>query len=322
MIPTTAYAPYGSAMVAPVGEVDKVNAFGQVVERDFYGGVPQFAAPAPQFAAPAVYPATTFAQPAYNPYAQTVVGGVAEIDRVNAFGQVVERDFVGAAPRFAAPTVLPTTAAPMAPYSYAPTAMVGGFGEIDKVNAFGQVVERDFIGGVPRAMPAFPATTAYAAPATTAYAAPATTVMSGSYAPPVAPFVSSSYAPPVAAPVFSGSYASPVAYPPVFSGSYAPPVVGGVAEIDRVNAFGQVVERDFVGGVPRYGAPAPYIPTTVAQPAYRPYAPAVVGAVGEVDRVNAFGQVVERDFYGGVPSVYGGVAAPGFVGGAPMATVL
>merc|ERR1712118_409619 len=91
-------------------------------------------------------------------------------------------------------------------------------------------------------------------------------------------------------------------------------VVGGVGEIDKVNAFGQMVERDFVGGVPRVvgGIPSVY-PTTSLAPTTVVGAPTyatpttVLGGVGEIDRVNAFGQVVERDFVGGVPRVIGGV---------------
>merc|ERR1719272_351442 len=59
-----------------------------------------------------------------------------------------------------------------------------------------------------------------------------------------------------------------------------------VTEIDQVNAFGQVVERDFV--VRGAG-----------------------GAVTEIDKCNAFGQVVERDFVvGGARAVSGGIGAP------------
>merc|ERR1719247_176277 len=81
-----------------------------------------------------------------------VVGGFGEIDRVNAFGQVVERDFVGGVPTIAAPAVMPTYGAP----TMVAPGVVGGFGEIDRVNAFGQVVERDFVGGVPRMVSGFP----------------------------------------------------------------------------------------------------------------------------------------------------------------------
>jgi len=58
-------------MPAPMVEVDKVNAFGQVIERDFIGG-------------------GTMVAPR--------IGGMTEIDKVNAFGQVVERDFISNAP--------------------------------------------------------------------------------------------------------------------------------------------------------------------------------------------------------------------------------
>merc|ERR1711985_141974 len=104
-------------------------------------------------------------------------------------------------------------------------------------------VERDFVGGVPRVVGGIPSVTY--APTT---ALPPTTVVSGSYAPPyTTPVVSGSYVPPYTTPVVSGSY------------------VGGVGEIDKVNAFGQVVERDFVGGVPRVVGGIPsvtYAPTT------------------------------------------------------------
>merc|ERR1711990_873804 len=110
----------------------------------------------------------------------------------------------------------------------------------------------------------------------------------------------------------------------------APTMYGGVGEIDRVNAFGQVVERDFVGGMGTRVLGAPAAPQVVAAPAVQPattvmgpygpqmvsgsyappYASAMLGGVGEVDRVNAFGQVVERDFYGGVPGVVGAPMAP------------
>merc|ERR1719191_1346172 len=113
--------------VGGIGEIDKVNAFGQVVERDFVGGIPRVLggatyAPPATLAAPAttVYGGPSYAAPMY--------GGIGEIDKVNAFGQVVERDFIGGVPRVVAPTVVSG--------SYAPPVT-----EIDKVNAFGQVVE-------------------------------------------------------------------------------------------------------------------------------------------------------------------------------------
>merc|ERR1712232_536390 len=99
--------------------------------------VTTMAAPTYTTAAPAV---TTMAAP-------TVMGGygMTEIDKVNAFGQVVERDFVGAAPTYAAaPTVMAaptyTTAPAMTTMAAAPRVT-----EVDIVNACGQVVERDFI---------------------------------------------------------------------------------------------------------------------------------------------------------------------------------
>jgi predicted small integral membrane protein len=70
-------------------------------------------------------------------------GGVVEVDQVDAFGRVVERDFYGSAPIF--PGTAAYTAAPVA-YATAPAMAY-----------------------------AAPATTAYAAPAAMAYAAPATT---------------------------------------------------------------------------------------------------------------------------------------------------
>merc|ERR1719174_2088372 len=135
-----------------------------------------------------------------------VYGGVQEIDRVNAFGQVVERDFIGGAPRVVGGFP-----------SYAPATVVGGVQEIDRVNAFGQVVERDFVGGrmvstgVPTYAPttiAAPTTVAYSTPSYAPYAAP--TVVSGSYLPPYAPTTvacsTPSYAPYAAPTVVSGSY--------------------------------------------------------------------------------------------------------------------
>jgi hypothetical protein len=77
-------------------------------------------------------------------------GGVVEVDQVDAFGRVVERDFYGSAPIF--PGTAAYTAAPVA-YATAPAQPV--------------------TYAAPAAMAyAAPATMAYAAPATTAYAAP------------------------------------------------------------------------------------------------------------------------------------------------------
>merc|ERR1711865_481000 len=84
-------------------------------------------------------PQITYAAPITQTYAAPAV----EVDQVNAFGQVVERDFVGGAV-MAAPQV--TYGAPMMQTYAAPVAAV----EIDKVNAFGQVVERDFVGAAPQ----------------------------------------------------------------------------------------------------------------------------------------------------------------------------
>lgn len=95
---------------ASVTEVDKVNAFGQVVERDFVSRS----------------------------------GGVTEIDRANASGQVFERDFIlgGNMPLATiAPQVPMRTISPQVTQSFRPV----GVTEVDKVNAFGQVVERDFV---------------------------------------------------------------------------------------------------------------------------------------------------------------------------------
>jgi len=273
-------------MFPTVGEIDKVNAFGQVVERDFVGGVPPVYGGLPaSTVVGGTYPPTIVGGlptstvvggvpptvyggvPAY-PGTTSVVGGFGEIDKVNAFGQVVERDFIGGSrvlggfPTVAglpATTAVPTTAAyaglpgttVMAPPMTTPTVnafgqVVGGVGEIDKVNAFGQVVERDFIGGSRVLAPGFPATsvvggvapastvvappyttpytTPYAAPYTAPYVAPGyapTTVVSGSYAPPVVA-AAPAMAPPTT--VVSGSYAPPVVGAPFVSGSYAPPV--------------------------------------------------------------------------------------------------
>merc|ERR1719223_2235785 len=102
--------------------------------------------------------------------------------------------------------------------------------------------------------------------------------------------------------------------------------MSGVAEVDKVNAFGRVVERDFVGGgvqrilsstsmqsrsvtplrtvaAPTYAAPTYAAPTTVvAAPTYAPSY--------EFDKVNAYGQVVERDFIGGSSRFVTGVSTP------------
>merc|ERR1711924_572037 len=99
-----------------------------------------------------------------------------------------------------------------------------GVGEIDKVNAFGQVVERDFIGGSRVLAPGFPATSVVGgvAPASTVVAPPYTTPYTTPYAAPyTAPYVAPGYAPTT---VVSGSYAPPVVGAPFVSGSYAPPV--------------------------------------------------------------------------------------------------
>jgi hypothetical protein len=64
-----------------------------------------------------------------------------------------------------------------------------------------------------------------------------------------------------------------------------------LVEIDQVNEYGQVVERDFVGGGEQI------VETLVQQP------------MVEIDQVNAYGQVVERDFVGGATYVET-IAAP------------
>jgi len=200
---------YGGAVVGGVGEIDKVNAFGQVVERDFVGGVPTYAAPG---VVPSVYnplAATTVAPSVLNPLAPAaVVGGVGEIDKVNAFGQVVERDFVGGVPTYAAPGVIPGTttlggvptyAAPVAAALPATTAMTP-YGPT--------VVPPVTYGGLPAVAPT------YAAPVAAPYCAP-TTAMT-----PYGPVVSGSYCPPIAA---APTYCAPTtAMTP-----YGPTLVGG-----------------------------------------------------------------------------------------------
>merc|ERR1719506_1379121 len=127
-------------------EVDKVNAFGQVVERDFIGSAPRVLSS---------YPSSTVVAGART-LPTTVLGasGVTEVDRANAFGQVVERDFVGGASRvYSSPTtVLPPTTVYGGYGGFPSSTIVGapGVTEVDKVNAFGQVVERDFVGAAPQ----------------------------------------------------------------------------------------------------------------------------------------------------------------------------
>merc|ERR1719157_237575 len=80
-----------------------------------------------------------------------------EIDQVNAFGQVVERDFVvQAGPRnlLAMGNVISERVITIEEleandrYGVAEAVMVAPqILEIDRVNAYGQVVERDFVGG-------------------------------------------------------------------------------------------------------------------------------------------------------------------------------
>jgi len=209
------YNPYApAAVVGGVGEIDKVNAFGQVVERDFVGGVPTYAAPG---VVPSVYnpvAATTVAPSVINPLAPAAVyGGVGEIDRVNAFGQVVERDFVGGVPTYAAPGVIPgTTALGGVPTYAAPVA--SALPATTAMTPYGptMVPPMTYGGGFPAVAPtyattAMPATTAVAAaPYATYGAAPVTTVAAApSYvaapamAAPVVAAAPSYVAPPVAA---------------------------------------------------------------------------------------------------------------------------
>jgi len=172
---------------------------------------------------------------------------VLEIDRVNAFGQVVERDFVGGVPRmvsgFPGTTVMggiPTVAAPTVLGGIPASTVVGGVGEIDRVNAFGQVVERDFVGGVPRVVGGFPASTVVGGVGEIDRVNAFGQVVERDFVGGVPRVIGGMPATTVMAP----QYAAPATV------MAAPTVYGGVGEIDRVNAFGQVVERDFVGGAP------------------------------------------------------------------------
>merc|ERR1712166_934318 len=77
-----------------------------------------------------------------------VAPAVLEIDRVNAFGQVVERDFVGAAPMIqsiAAPAQYVTAAPQMMTYA-APAV------EIDQVNALDRSSSAISLGPPPRSL--------------------------------------------------------------------------------------------------------------------------------------------------------------------------
>jgi hypothetical protein len=135
-----------------VTEIDKVNAFGQVYERDFVGMA--------STVLPSYTPTYPMALPTYS--APIVSPAVTEIDKVNAFGQVYERDFVGRAPAFgsftapvavAAPTMLPSYS-PTYPTTL-PTYVSPAVTEIDKVNVFGQVYERDFVGMASTMLPSY-----------------------------------------------------------------------------------------------------------------------------------------------------------------------
>jgi len=134
---------------APAIEIDQVNAFGQVVERDFVvqAGPRNLLAMGNVISERVITIEELEANDRYGvAEAVMVAPAVLEIDRVNAFGQVVERDFVGAAPMIqsiAAPAQYVTAAPQMMTYA-APAV------EIDQVNAFGQVVERDFVGAAPQ----------------------------------------------------------------------------------------------------------------------------------------------------------------------------
>jgi len=214
-------APMMQTYAAPVAavEIDKVNAFGQVVERDFVGAAPQMYM-APQ-------------QMSYIPQPQmqmqTIAAPAVEIDRVNAFGQVVERDFVGGAV-MAAPQV--TYGAPMMQTYAAPVAAV----EIDKVNAFGQVVERDFVGAAPQM---------YMAPQQVSYI-PQPQMQTASYIPAAAPIVQTYAAPQVASyipqPQVIETMAPQMAYAAPQQAVYAEQVVTEVME-----AGGQSVVVEQVG---------------------------------------------------------------------------
>jgi len=108
-------------------------------------------------------------------------------------------------------------------------------------------------------------------------------------------------------------------------------VAAPVLEVDRVNAFGQVVERDFVGAAPMtttIAAPAQYV-TAAPQMTYgAPIMSTMAAPAVEIDTVNAFGQVVERDLVGAAPVTYAAApqvtyaAAPQMTYGAPISTVI
>merc|ERR1719253_1981500 len=220
-----------------MGEVDRVDAFGRVVERDFIGGGVTYAAPAVSNGAPAV----TYAAPPT--YAAPVTYGapVAEVDRVDAFGRVVERDFIGGGMTYAAPAVpynpgvsfAQVNAAPRLGCELPPIAIqeerssMSGGGPVSReaMARSGRLSSQEVVVQQPvtYAAPGFATPMTYAAPG---FAAPMT-------------------------------YGAPM------------------AEVDRVDAFGRVVERDFIGSPVTYAAPTvPYgvpamtyaSPTTYAAP--------------------------------------------------------
>jgi len=149
--PTTMMATAAPTIVTGgVTEIDQVNAFGQVVERDLVvGGAGMTRIAQPTY----VSGGFTQPQPTYvsggftQPTLMMAAPAVTEIDQVNAYGQVVERDFVvGGGAALGRGIGVPVQS------GLNGVARVIGMGatqmvtEIDRVNAYGQVVERDFIG--------------------------------------------------------------------------------------------------------------------------------------------------------------------------------
>jgi len=118
---------------------------GQVVETLGYGGQAAYGGQVIE----------TFAQAA--PMMQTYAAPAFEIDQFNAFGQVVERDFVQqVAPRdllamgnvISERVITIEELAASDRYGEAEAVMVAPqILEVDTFNAYGQVVERDFVGG-------------------------------------------------------------------------------------------------------------------------------------------------------------------------------
>lgn len=231
------WAPVVSTTGVGVSEVDRVNAFGQVVERDLVVNE-------------SIIPK--------NGRAKIVSGGIAEIerlnpvmevDKVNAFGQVVERDLYagGGVNRMISAPASVITSPRVLPASSIPATR--GFAEVDKVNAFGQVVERDFVSS-PMRMISAPTPVVTAAPtiSTTTRSAIAPAVVTAT--PTMASSVVTTSPMVTAAPVVTAAVPATRALT-----TTTPRMLGGVTtEVDRVNAFGQVVERDFVGTT-RIGSP-------------------------------------------------------------------